>query len=138
MKKLTVLTIIFILSQIFAVNVCFASGENKGGGFLSGSAWMDNNGNNVQELDETNMSDVIIFVENAETGKLVTAKTNAAGFYTIDDLAYGRYNVWSESITGATTASQMIELGEVNGAAMLEMAFTWQVFLIGNSFYDLA
>jgi len=46
---------------------------------------MDSNDNNIQELDEGNIADVIIFVENAETGKLVTAKTDASGFFTITD-----------------------------------------------------
>jgi len=122
MKKLTVLAIIFILSQIFAVNVCFASSENKGGS-LSGSAWMDSNNNDMQELDEASMADVIIFVENADSGKLVTAKTDAAGFYTISDLAYGSYNVWSENVTGATTAAQTVELSEVNGTNKVDMVF---------------
>lgn len=123
MKKITILTIIFILSQIFAANVCFASGKDDGG-FLSGSAWMDNNDNNIQELDEGNMADVIIFVENAETGKLVTAKTDASGFFTVTDLPYGLYNVWSENLQGVATASQTIELDEVNGTTMLDFVFT--------------
>jgi len=114
--------IYLILSQIFAANVCFASGKDDSG-FLSGSAWMDSNDNNIQELDEGNIADVIIFVENAETGKLVTAKTDASGFFTITDLPYGLYNVWSESLQGAATASQTIELNEVNGATMLDMVF---------------
>jgi len=84
---------------------------------------MDSNDNNIQELDEGNIADVIIFVENAETGKLVTAKTDASGFFTITDLPYGLYNVWSESLQGAATASQTIELNEVNGATMLDMVF---------------
>lgn len=123
MKNLTVLTIIFILSQILTANVCFASSENKGG-FVSGSAWMDNNGNNIQELSESNIGDVIVFVENAETGKLVTAKTDASGFFKVIDLPYGRYNIWSENIKGLATPTQMIELDEVNGAARLKFAFT--------------
>jgi len=123
MKKLTVLTIIFILSQILTANVCFASSENKGG-FLSGSAWMDNNGNDIQELSEANMGDVIVFVENAETRKLITAKTDANGFFKVTDLPYGRYNIWSEDIKGLATPAQMVELDEVNGAALLKFAFT--------------
>ena len=127
MKKLTILTIIFILSQVFAqaliVNICMASDGGKSS-FLSGSAWMDNNVNNIQELGEQNMADVIVFVKNEDTGKLVTAKTDASGYYAVTNLAYGRYTIWSESITGATTTAQMIELNEVNGAAVINAAFT--------------
>jgi len=126
MKKLTVLTIIFILSQIFTANIAFASGDNKAG-FLSGSAWMDDNNNDIQELGESNIADVIVFVENAKTRKLITAKTDASGFFTVSDLPYGLYNIWSENFKGAATATQTIELNEVNGTTMLDLAFTSEV-----------
>jgi len=123
MKNLTILTIIFILSQIFTANICLANSDNKAG-FLSGSAWMDNNNNDIQELSEANIADVTIFVENAKTGKLLTAKTDASGFFTVSDLPYGLYNIWSENLTGAVTATQTIEFNEVNGVTMLDLAFT--------------
>jgi len=122
MKKLTVLTIIFILSQIFTANIALANSDNKAG-FLSGSAWMDNNDNNIQELDETNMADVIVFIENATTRKLVTAKTDATGFFTVSGLSYGRYTVWSENTKGVATTAQVIEVSEVNGTTMLDLVF---------------
>jgi len=122
MKKLTVLTIIFILNQIFAANICFASDGNRVS-VLSGSAWLDNNGNNIQELHEENVADVMVFVENVDTHKLITVKTDAAGFFKITNLSYGLYNVWSENIEGVSTPTQMIELDEVNGAALLDLVF---------------
>jgi len=126
MKKLTILTIIFILSQIFAANICLANAQDNST-FLSGCAWTDYNDNNVQELDEGKMADVIIFVENVETGKLITTKTNASGFFTITDLSYGFYNVWSENLEGVATPSQTIELNEVNGSTVLDFVFTPEV-----------
>jgi len=126
MKNQTILTIILLLSQIFihgfAANICMANDGDKGG-FLSGSAWMDHNANSIQDLGEETMADVIVFVKNEATGKLITAKTNASGYYTVAELPYGRYTIWSESITGATTTAQLIELDEVNGATVVNTAF---------------
>jgi len=123
MKKLTILVTIFILSQIFTANVCLGNSTNQTS-FLSGSAWVDNNDNGTQDLDEKNTADVIVFIKSVETEKMFTAKTDASGFFTLAELPYGHYNVWSENSKGMATPNQLIELNEVNAANLLDFMFT--------------
>ena len=117
MKKLSLIIIIFVLAQIMTATTVFASAEKS---FVSGTVWVDTNGNEIQELNESGMVDAMVYVQNLDTNEIATTTTDLYGNFVVSDLPFGRYVVWCDGEEG-TTDTRVIELNEVTGAATLQL-----------------
>ncbi|MCB0086403.1 MAG: hypothetical protein KDE54_00690 [Caldilineaceae bacterium] len=95
------------------------AGDN---GIISGTAWVDANGNGSQEPAEEVASSVTIEVRASDRTLAATAITDKSGFYIISGLAYGIYSVSAIEQDGAITSEQTVELNEVNGTAVVDIA----------------
>ena len=95
------------------------AGDN---GIISGTAWVDANDNGSQEPAEEVASSVTIEVRASDRTLAATAITDKAGFYIISGLAYGIYSVSAIEQDGAITSEQTVELNEVNGTAVVDIA----------------
>ncbi|MEZ4656010.1 MAG: SdrD B-like domain-containing protein [Caldilineaceae bacterium] len=111
-------SLLILISQV-APAVSAQSGNN---GVISGTAWVDANGNGIQEPSEEVASGVTIEVRNSDASLAGRAVTDEAGFYIVSDLAYGLYSVSAIEHDGATTTEQTVELNEINGAMSVDFA----------------
>ena len=127
--KITI-TIIFITIQIILTST--AAFANTDSGNIAGTVWMDENGNGVQELNETNTEMVIVYIQ-AEGSDVIEGNIVENGTFAFSTVDYGRYNVWSEDMNGNATGIQVIELSEVSGTAVVSLgmapAQSFNVFL---------
>ncbi|MEM7536396.1 MAG: carboxypeptidase-like regulatory domain-containing protein [Chloroflexota bacterium] len=118
-SKFATIAIAFAVVILLNTGTCFASEDASS--FISGTVWMDHNGNQIQELMEETLPNATVYIENLETGEIVTAETDMTGTFVISNLAFGRYVVWAEGET-AYTDTQVVELNEVQGSMMLSFA----------------
>ena len=127
--KITI-TIIFIAVQIILTST--AAFANTDSGNIAGTVWMDENGNGVQELNETDTEMVIVYIQ-AEGSDVIEGNIVENGTFAFSKVGYGLYNIWSEDMNGNATGIQVIELSEVSGTAVVSLgmapAQSFNVFL---------
>ena len=123
-------TIIFIAVQIILTST--AAFANTDSGNIAGTVWMDENGNGVQELNETDTEMVIVYIQ-AEGSDVIEGNIVENGTFAFNKVGYGRYNIWSEDMSGNATGIQVIELSEVSGTAVVSLGMaptqSFNVFL---------
>ena len=123
-------TIIFITIQIILTST--AAFANTDSGNIAGTVWMDENGNGVQELNETDTEMVIVYIQ-AEGSDVIEGNIVENGTFAFSKVGYGLYNIWSEDMNGNATGIQVIELSEVSGTAVVSLgmapAQSFNVFL---------
>ncbi|MCB0086210.1 MAG: hypothetical protein KDE47_34955 [Caldilineaceae bacterium] len=112
------ITIVWFLS----LGAPIAHAQAGDNGIISGTAWVDANDNGSQEPSEEVASSVTIEVRASDRTLAATAITDKAGFYIISGLAYGIYSVSAIEQDGAITSEQTVELNEVNGTAVVDIA----------------
>jgi hypothetical protein len=123
MKRFLVLLTAIILMQsvLFSMTatVAFAQ-ETQATAFVSGAVYRDANENGMAEPNEQNLAGAIVSVR-AVDGTLYTAVTNEYGFYLVNNLPQGDYQVWALDANGNRTSEVAVSLGEVNAAVALDL-----------------
>ncbi len=95
-------------------------------GFIAGVAFIDNNGNGIQNTGENGLAGVAVSLYNAETGSFIVYQlTDAEGNYYFGDLADGLYIV------------QVPEWGGVEGFSLSTPSF-YTVSILGGSNFAFA
>lgn len=115
-------TIIFIAVQIILTST--AAFANTDSGNIAGTVWMDENNNGVQELNEMGAEEMLIVYVQAEGSDVIEGNVVENGTFAFNKIGYGRYNIWSEDMSGNATAIQVIELSEVSGTAVVSLGMT--------------
>ncbi len=123
MKRFLVLLTAIILMQsvLFSMTatVVFAQ-EIQATAFVSGAVYRDANENGMAEPNEQNLAGAVVTVR-AVDGTLYTAITNEYGFYLVNNLPQGDYQVWALDANGNRTGEVAVSLGEVNAAVALDL-----------------
>jgi hypothetical protein len=83
-------------------------------GVISGTVFLDSNGDGVQDNRELGMAGVTVFVDLAGTGLYTAADpvavTNSTGGYSITGLAAGTYTVIEQTPSGYTASNQTVTI----------------------------
>jgi len=99
------------------------TGSCASGGFISGTAFLDTNGNGVQNVGENGLPGVAISLYNAETGLFIAyVLSDADGYYLFSNLSDGLYSV------------QVPSWGGVEGFSLSTPSFYTVSILDGSNF----
>ncbi|MEM7535008.1 MAG: SdrD B-like domain-containing protein [Chloroflexota bacterium] len=115
--KFAVIATIIVLTQIFGATAAFANSDATS--FVSGTIWADENGNNVQELNEASLPNATVFMQNLETREIFTTTSDANGAYMMSNVPFGHYAVWGEA-GNTVTDTHVVEVSELGGAAAFD------------------
>ena len=115
------ITTLFIQGLFFGVTPGAAlAQEMQAASFVSGAVYLDANANGMAEPDELNIAGATVNVQ-ATDGTTFTAVSSDYGFYIVNDLPLGTYQVWAVDSYGNATNQIAITLGEVNAAVALDL-----------------
>jgi hypothetical protein len=98
----------------------------NGAGFLSGTVFVDANGNALAEPQEATVPGATVYVRSqAASAPAVTVQTDANGHFVLSDVPYGTYEVWASmgdqagGLAGALLLT--VEVAEVNAQVLLNV-----------------
>lgn len=112
-------TLIAVIFGIFATTG-FAAANAESTGYLTGTAWVDSNNNNMREPNETVAADTAIYLRpvgnNAAVAGGMVIFSDANGNFDFGSVGFGSYEVQAEH-------GQMVQvtLSEVNAAISVEL-----------------
>jgi len=113
-------TLLFI--QIFVALVCAQPAQAAGSGSLSGSVFVDGNGNFLAEPGESIVSGATVHVRSQANPLFeLTVQTDDNGYFLLNNVPYGVYDVWAvaEEQTGVHLLTA--EVAEVNAPVLLDV-----------------
>ncbi len=119
-KTSTTITALIIAIIFIVTSVGFAAANADGTGFITGTVWVDANGNEMHELNEVVAPGTAVYLQplgsNAAVAGGIVVFTDAHGTFNFGSVAYGTYRVQAENGGMAE-----ITVGEVNGTVSVDL-----------------
>ena len=88
---------------------------------VSGVVFHDMNGDGVQGPSEEAVPFAVVNIQEIGSDLIESMITNESGYFNTGEIAHGTYHVWTE-INGQSSVKELIELGELNGTAVVGLA----------------
>lgn len=106
-------------------------------GFLSGSVFVDANGNDMVEPWESLVPGATVYVRSqADPTVEITTQTDQGGYYVMDEVPLGAYDVWASLDGQAMETILTVELAETNGQISLDVPISTTVGPVqGNTLF---
>jgi hypothetical protein len=115
MQRLAKFSSILVLVQLMLVLAVVAPAFAAGAGYVSGSVFVDANLNTMAEPGEANVPNATVHLRSeADAMVEFTVLTDADGYYVLQNIPYGVYQLWADGVTLTAVATATIEIGEVN------------------------
>lgn len=122
MQRLAKVTVTLILAQLMLLLAAVAPAYASGAGYVSGSVFSDVNLNTMAEPGEISVSNASVHLRSAADPAVeFTALTDGNGFYLLQHVPYGVYQVWADGVSLTAVATKTIEIGEVNATVAIDL-----------------
>ena len=114
----TILTLIQIVAVLLLVQPVFAQDT----GSLTGSVFVDDNGNALAEPGEAAVPDAVVYLRSQANPHVeFTAVTNAQGYFVLRDVPYDVYQVWATAPDQSGFHLLTAEVDEANAQVVLDV-----------------
>ena len=121
MNKSLFLSIIFIITNLFSVQVCLANetATNQ----ISGVVYVDANGNGQMDAAEEAVAHASINFQEMGSDVIQGLITDISGSFSMDQIPSGKYMVWSEN-RGVKSDMVMVKIDETNSNVIIGLAMS--------------
>jgi hypothetical protein len=91
-------------------------------GSLAGSVFVDGNGNGLVEPEEAAVAGALVHVRSQANPVLeLTAQTNSSGYFVLNNVPYGVYDVWATAEGQSGFYPVVAGISEVNAQVLLDV-----------------
>ncbi|HHY56600.1 MAG TPA: hypothetical protein GYA08_14325 [Chloroflexi bacterium] len=125
--KRKLLTALMTITQALLLVLLAAPAQAADNGVISGAVYHDANANAQPEPGEANIANATVYVQRVGDATPITMITDADGYFIVDNLPYGAYQVWAEDAQRRMSPVQVIELDEVTGASSIELPIVYDL-----------
>ena len=92
----------------------------EGSAYLSGSVFLDANGNGVAEPGEAGIPAATVYLRSlADPSLVLTTSSDAQGYYLLSGVPYGHYETWADA--DGTGPVRIVAFDEVKGTATTDL-----------------
>ena len=121
MRKHHIFTILTLI-QIVAVLLLVQPVSAQDTGSLTGSVFVDDNGNALAEPGEAAVPDAVVYLRSQANPHVeFTAVTNAQGYFVLRDVPYDVYQVWATAPDQSGFHLLTAEVDEANAQVVLDV-----------------
>ena len=94
----------------------------EGTAYLSGSVFADANANGTAEPGEATVANATVYLRSlADPALVLTATSNAEGYYLITNVPYGTYETWADDGDANLDPARIVEFDEVNATVTTDL-----------------
>lgn len=113
---------ILVLAPLLAALLLARPALAEDAGSLSGSVFVDANGNALAEPSEALVPGASVYVRSQADPTLeLTVQANSGGYFLLRNVPYGVYDVWATADSGIGQHLLTAEVSEVNGQVLLDV-----------------
>lgn len=118
----SIVTFIVATILVLFVSIPYAdTAYTHSGSSIIGILFFDLNEDGIQTPNEKVLAHTVVKIQKVDSDLIKDIITDAQGYFSITDLDSGKYPIWTE-IEGRASARTLFELGEVQGAVVLNVA----------------
>ena len=115
-------SIILVLAQLLAALLLARPALAEDAGPLSGSVFVDANGNAQAEPGEALVAGAQVHLRSQADPTLeLTVQTDGSGYFLLRNVPYGVYDVWATADSGSGLHLLTAEVSEVSGQVLLDV-----------------
>ena len=114
--------IILVLAQLLAALLLTRPALAEDAGSLSGSVFVDANGNALAEPGEALVAGAQVYLRSQLDPTLeLTVQADGSGYFLVRNVPYGVYDVWATADSGAGLHLLTAEVNEVSAQVLLDV-----------------